>query len=114
MITLYGLKSCDSCRAARRRLDGAGIAHDFVDVRATPLDAAHLARWAEALGWEVLVNRRSTTWRGLNEADRQIADQASAVALLQAHPTLIKRPVIETGKQIFSGLDDATLATLGG
>lgn len=89
-MRLYGIKTCDTCRAALKALEAAGHGPDFVDVRAAPLSEAELARFEAAFG-EALINRRSTTWRGLSEDARA----GSTVALLAAHPTLMKRPVIE-------------------
>lgn len=90
MLTLYGLKSCDTCRKARRAAENAGKSVTFVDVRDTPLDAADLTRFLEAFG-DKLVNKSSTTWRGLSEAERA----APPLDLLKDHPTLMKRPVME-------------------
>ncbi len=87
-MRIYGLKACDTCRKAVKALPGAA----FVDVRAEPLDAAQITRFLEAFG-PALVNTRSTTWRGLDEAERARAPEA----LLAAHPALMKRPVIEAG-----------------
>jgi arsenate reductase len=84
-MRVYGVKACDSCRAAVKAL-GA----ELVDVRATPLSEAQIAAFHAAFG-EALVNRRSTTWRGLSEAERSM----DPVALIAAHPTVMKRPVIE-------------------
>ncbi|MEO0615389.1 MAG: Spx/MgsR family RNA polymerase-binding regulatory protein [Pseudomonadota bacterium] len=104
MITVHGLKNCDSCRKARRWLDTQGSAHTFVDVRASTPDEATLARWLDAVGADALINRRSTTWRGLDEAtrDRILDDPATH---LVSHPTLIKRPVLETANGITVGFD---------
>jgi arsenate reductase-like glutaredoxin family protein len=84
-LRIYGLKNCDTCRAAAKAL-GA----DLVDIRAEPLDAGRIAAFHAAFG-EALVNRRSTTWRGLSEADRGLPEPA----LIAAHPSVMKRPVIE-------------------
>ena len=102
MLTVYGLKTCDACRKARKAL--AGRVHRFHDLRADGLDAALLDRWIEALGWEALLNRRSTTWRALDEADRAGLDAARARGLMLAHPTLVKRPVIDDGEAVAIGL----------
>ncbi|EAR51416.1 hypothetical protein OG2516_15669 [Oceanicola granulosus HTCC2516] len=85
----YGLSTCDTCRKARRALDAGGRAYEVVDVRADGLAPEVLAEMLAALGPD-LVNRRSTTWRQLPEAERQQPPEA----LLAAHPTLMKRPVI--------------------
>lgn len=90
-MTLYGLKNCDTCRKALTALRAAGHSVTFVDVRADGVPAETLSRFLDAFG-EALINRRSTTWRGLSEAER--ADDPAT--LLAAHPTLMKRPVIET------------------
>ena len=114
MITLYGLKNCDTCRKALKWLAGQGIEHRFFDVRADGLGRDRIEAWAGALGWEVLLNRRSTTWRQIAEAERADLDEARAVALMAAHPTLIKRPVIETATGTSVGFTKDTEAALTG
>lgn len=94
MITLYGLKTCDTCRKALKSLDNPV----FVDVRADGISAADLARFYAAFG-DALVNTRSTTWRGLSDAERA----GDPLDLLAAHPTLMKRPVIDTGSALYLG-----------
>jgi len=96
-VTLYGLKSCDTCRKALAALQAAGRAPVFVDLREGADLAAKVPEWRAAAGADALVNRRSTTWRGLDAAERAAAGGDGVDALLVAHPTLIKRPVIETG-----------------
>lgn len=107
MIEIWGLKTCDTCRKALKELEAAGKAAFIVDIR-EGLDKPRLARWIEAAGAEALVNRRSTTWRGLSEAERG----APPEALLLAHPALVKRPVIEHGGRVLVGWDDAARAAL--
>lgn len=87
-MKIYGIKTCDSCRKALKALPDAA----FVDIRATPLSEAEMQRFLEAFG-DALVNTRSTTWRGLSEDERA----AQPLELLKAHPTLMKRPVIDDG-----------------
>ena len=89
MTTLYGLKTCDTCRKALKALEAAGLDVTFQDVRAEPIDEATLGRFLAAFG-DALVNTRSTTWRGLSEAERG----RDPAALLAEHPALMKRPVI--------------------
>ncbi|NNE89722.1 MAG: hypothetical protein HKN27_16770 [Silicimonas sp.] len=105
MLTLYGLPNCDTCRTARKALEAAGKTVEFRDVRADPLDAETLTRFHVSLG-NIVINRRSTTWRGLSDDDRA----GDPVALLLAHPTLMKRPVIEAGGTLTLGWDTATQA----
>jgi Spx/MgsR family transcriptional regulator len=107
MIVVYGLKNCDSVRKARQWLAGEGIAHRFHDFRADGLARAIVARWVAELGWPALVNRRSATWRKLDEVDRAIKDDAAAVALMTRHPALIKRPLFDLGSRRLVGFDQA-------
>lgn len=109
--TLYGLKQCDSCRKARRLLDERGVAYHFVDLRADAtdtngqLDDALLDRFLSTVPWEVLLNRRSTTWRQLEASDRETLDAAKARTLLRKHPTLLKRPLLAIKNDIIVGFD---------
>ncbi|WP_375175212.1 ArsC/Spx/MgsR family protein [Pseudooceanicola sp.] len=103
-MKLYGLKNCDSCRAARKALPGA----DFVDVRESGVDPAILAAALDTFG-EALVNRKSTTWRGMEEAERS----RPPLELLADHPTLMKRPLIVDGDRMTLGWTKATQADLG-
>jgi Spx/MgsR family transcriptional regulator len=112
MITVYGLKTCDTCRKARQWLDGKGIAHRFHDVRADGLDERTVAGWVEELGYEALLNTRGTTWRGLPEASRAQVDTAKATKLMHAHPALIKRPVFDLGTRRLVGFTDAAKKAL--
>ena len=103
MITLYGLKNCDSCKKALKALERAGRQARFVDIRAEADLAAKAPVWLDALGAAALVNRRSTTWRALSEAQKAAAEGDGAAALLIATPTLIKRPVIESDGAVTAG-----------
>lgn len=94
---VYGLNNCDTCRKARKWLDAHHVAFDFIDYRAEPVDATTLQGWASAVGgWAKLVNRASTTWRALPEADKTPASDTDWLVLVLAHPTLVKRPVLVT------------------
>lgn len=101
-MILYGLKTCDTCRKAAKALEAAGHAVTFRDVRAEPLSGAEIATFLAAFG-DRLVNRSSTTWRGLDEAERA----RPAADLLAAHPALMKRPVLVEGEKITLGWDKA-------
>jgi arsenate reductase (glutaredoxin) len=106
MINIYGIKACDTCRKALKWLEAEGREHRWQDIREQPLDEPTLSDWVQRLGPETLVNRRSTTWRGLDQAARdQAMDPAGSPALLLAHPTLIKRPVFEQGDQLLVGFN---------
>ncbi|KTT14654.1 ArsC family reductase [Pseudacidovorax intermedius] len=96
MIDVYGIPNCDTVKRARTWLDGQGLAYTFHDFKKQGVPDAALARWLAAVGWEPLVNRRGTTWRQLDEAARQaVVDADAAAAALRAHPSLVKRPVVE-------------------
>ncbi len=98
-LTLYGLKNCDTCKKALKALEGAGREVDFVDIRAEADLPKLVPVWLDHAGSDRLVNRRSTTWRTLTEVERE----ADPKALLIAHPTLIKRPVIAAGNETHIG-----------
>jgi len=90
-LTLYGLKNCDTCKKALKALEAAGKSVAFVDIRVDADLSGKVPVWLQAAGADLLVNRRSTTWRNLDEAART----SNPEALLIANPTLIKRPVVE-------------------
>lgn len=94
MLTLYGLETCDECRKVLRLLRARGLEHRFVDVRAQVPAAAELADWGAQLGWEILLNRKSTTWRQLDDARRALQSTEQSIALVQEFPTLLKRPLV--------------------
>ena len=103
MITMYGIRNCDTVKKARAWLDARGVAYAFHDYKASGIDAARLESWCAELGWEALLNRAGTTFRKLAESDRQQLDAARAKALMLAHPSLIKRPVLDLGSRRLVG-----------
>ena len=101
--TIYGIKACDTMKKARDWLEGHGVAYDFHDYKTAGVDRPRLEAWAKAVGWEVLLNKAGTTFRKLPDADKQGIDQAKAIDLMLAHPSMIKRPVLATGDQLLVG-----------
>jgi arsenate reductase len=93
-LTMFGIRNCDTVKKARAWLDAAGVAYEFHDFKARGIDPATLAGWVAALGWETLLNRAGTTFRGLPDADKAGIDADKAVALMVAQPSMIKRPVL--------------------
>ncbi len=93
MLTLYGIKNCDTVKKARKWLEGADIDYHFHDYRKDGIDAELIAGFAAHLSWESLLNTRGTTWRKLDDADRQDVDEAKAIELMAANDALVKRPV---------------------
>src|SRR5690606_36428777 len=100
---LYGIKNCDTVKKARQWLADHAIEYRFHDFRADGLDAAQVTVWLQELGADQLVNRRGTTWKQLDEVSRNAVTAGDAAALLLAHPTLIKRPLLDIGHQRFVG-----------
>lgn len=96
MTTLYGIPHCDTVKKARAWLTEHGVTHQFHDFKKQGVPAAGLDRWLAAAGWEKLVNRKGTAWRALDEATHTaVVDSTSARAVLLAHASVIKRPVVE-------------------
>ena len=96
MTTLYGIPNCDTVKKARAWLTEHGVTHRFHDFKKQGVPETELDRWLAEAGWEKLVNRKGTAWRGLDEAPRAaVADNASARTLLLQHASVIKRPVVE-------------------
>ena len=105
MFTLYGIKNCDTVKKARKWLDGNAIAYQFHDFRSDGLDIELLTRLEAKLGWENMLNRRSTSWRKLDDQQKDDLSLDKAIALMLETPTLIKRPVLDTGEQILIGFN---------
>jgi arsenate reductase len=101
--TIYGIKACDTMKKARDWLDAHGVAYAFHDYKTVGIDRAHLEAWSQAVGWEVLLNKAGTTFRKLPDADKQNIDQAKAIALMLAQPSMIKRPVLASGDRLLVG-----------
>jgi len=105
MIHLYGIPNCDTVKKARGWLDARGIGYTFHDYKKEGADPAKLAGWSDAVEWEVLLNRRGTTFRALSEADKADINRAKALHLMVANPSLIKRPVVEHAGGVLVGFD---------
>lgn len=97
----------DSVKKARTWLEAKGIAYAFHDYKKEGADPARLAAWSDAVGWDLLLNRRGTTFRALPDADKADIDRAKAIRLMQASPSLIKRPVVEHSGGVLVGFDAA-------
>src|SRR5688572_20579697 len=106
-VAFYGIPNCDTVKKARTWLEANGIAYAFHDYKKEGAEPAKLAAWSDAAGWEVLLNRRGTTFRALSDADKADIDRAKAIRLMEAHPSLIKRPVVEHGGGLLVGFDPA-------
>ena len=111
-MKLYGLKTCDTCRKAVKWLEAAGHDFQYIDVRGGTMTRGDIERIVASAGIEVALNRKSTTWRGLPEAEREMAGPDDAVDLIMRHPALLKRPVIDFDGAIIVGFGPAQQAEL--
>ena len=96
-ITIYGIKNCDTMKKARAWLDKHGVDYAFHDYKTAGIDRERLERWEKKVGWETLLNRAGTTFRKLPDKDKNGLDDKKALALMQAQPSMIKRPVLDLG-----------------
>ena len=112
MTTLYGIPNCDTVKKARAWLDKHDVAYDFHDYKKQGIDAATLKRWCAEFGYEQVLNQKGTTWRKLEDEQRANMTQAKAIALMQEYPSVIKRPLLDTGKRRLLGFNEAEYRTL--
>ena len=102
-ITIHGIKACDTMKKARTWLEAHGIAYRFHDYKVEGVERGVLEGWARMVGWETLLNRAGTTYRKLPDADKGDIDETKAIALMQAQPSMIKRPVLDVGGALIVG-----------
>ncbi|MCG7962676.1 MAG: ArsC family reductase [Candidatus Thiodiazotropha taylori] len=103
MVKMYGIPNCDTIKKARRWLEDQGVAYEFHDYKKAGVDEAMLTAWIGQLGWESLLNKRSTTWRQLDEAAKANLDEKQAIQIMLANPSIIKRPLLDDGEQLHLG-----------
>ncbi len=106
MNIMYGIKNCDTIKRARRWLEANNIPYAFHDYREDGINPVQLRSWVEELGWETLLNKRSTTWRQLPDETRQHMNQALALHVMEEQPTIIKRPLLETANGRLVGFNE--------
>ena len=106
-IQVYGIPNCDTVKKARKWLEANGRDFAFHDYKKEGADPAKLTEWVEVAGWEVLLNKRGTTFRKLPETDKADIDAAKAIALMAQHPSMIKRPVVEHSGGLLVGFKQA-------
>ncbi|BBP45887.1 arsenate reductase [Thiosulfatimonas sediminis] len=108
-MKLFGISNCDTVRKARKYLAAHACEVEFIDFRKTPLNPDIIQQWLTHSDWPTLVNKRSTSWRALDETQKELLNSttpsAEAIALLITEPTLIKRPVLQTEQGILFGFD---------
>ena len=113
-VDLYGIPNCDTVKKARAWLERHDVDYSFHDYKKEGADPAKLSAWSDAAGWETLLNRRGTTFRALSDADKADIDRAKAIRLMQAHPSLIKRPVVEHAGSVLLGFEASEWARVLG
>lgn len=112
-VTIYGIKNCDTMKKAFTWLDKHGVAYTFHDYKKAGADRQQLERWCKQLGWETVLNRAGTTFRKLPEENKEGLNAAMAIKLMLEQPSMIKRPVLDTGKRLLVGFKpDEYQATL--
>ncbi|MBS7670179.1 ArsC family reductase [Croceicoccus gelatinilyticus] len=104
-VTLYGIPNCDTVKKARKWLEARGADYAFHDYKKAGVPEDHLREWVAKEGWEVLLNKRGTTFRKLSDADKADIDADKAIALMMEHPSMIKRPVVEHEGGLLVGFD---------
>jgi arsenate reductase len=106
-VTIYGIKNCDTMKKARAWLDDHGVAYAFHDYKVAGIERGRLEIWAQAVGWETLVNRSGQTFRKLPDKDKEDLNEKKAIKLLLDQPSMIKRPVLDVGGKLLVGYKPA-------
>lgn len=114
MVTMYGIPNCDTIKKARKWLEAHQIEYRFHDYRKEGLDKSQLEAWAAELGWELLLNKRGTTWRQQPDEVKNSINEASAIELMLQHPAMIKRPLLDIGTERKVGFKDTEYSDLLG
>ena len=112
MITLYGIPNCDTIKKARKWLTNNGIDYEFHDYKKLGVPEKELKSWVKQLGWEVLLNKRGTTWRKLDDSIKDSVDETSAIQIMLENPSIIKRPVLSSGKTLLVGFKESEYVNL--
>ncbi len=107
-MTLYGIKNCNTVKSAIDWLKKHHVEFEFHDYKAKGITASKLKEWSSQVGWEILVNKRGTTWRQLDEdVQKKITNEKAAIELMIGKTSVIKRPLIEEkGKVVALGFDE--------
>jgi arsenate reductase len=116
MVTIYGIKNCDTVRKSLKWFDAKGVANKLHDFRADGIDANTIAGWLDEVGGKVLINRRGPSYRNLSDADKATLEQGgmAAAEILAQNPTVIKRPVVDFGENRTVAYDEARWIELAG
>jgi len=107
MIELYGIPNCDTMKKARKWLKANGVDYEFHDYKKLGVAEEKLQSWVKQAGWESVLNKRGTTWRKLDDTIRKSMDEASAIKAMLDNPSMIKRPILESGSTLLIGFNEA-------
>lgn len=107
MIKLYGIPNCDTIKKARNWLKAHDIEYQFHDYKKLGVPEKELQKWIKQLGWEVLLNRRGTTWRKLDDDTKENINQTAAIKIMLEQPSIVKRPVLKTDGQYIVGFNES-------
>lgn len=110
--TMFGIPNCDTIKKAKKWLEAEGIAYEFHDYRKQGVDAALVAEFCDALGWEVVLNKRGTTFRQLTQEQKDSLNQENAIKLLVENPAMIKRPILKVNDQLHVGFKAEQYTTI--
>lgn len=105
MLKVYGIKNCDTMKKAFAWLEGNTIAYEFIDYKQAGVARHHLPDWSRRAGWQCLLNTRGMMWKRLSDEERGDVDEAKALELMADYPTLIRRPVVDTGSELLVGFE---------
>lgn len=111
-VTVFGIPNCDTVKKARKWLDANDVSYEFHDYKKKGIEETTLGAWSKTLGWEALLNRRGTTWRKLDEAQKQDINEGRAIELMLEHTSMIKRPVIQHDTGLLLGFDEEAYEAL--
>jgi len=111
-MIMYGIPNCDTIKKARTFLDSNNISYEFHDYKKRGITKDLLAKWCDSLGYENVLNRRGTTWRKLDEKTKANITKDSAMLLMQEYPSMIKRPLLDTGKNLMLGFNQSEYESL--
>ena len=108
MITMYGIKNCDTIKKARNFLDNERVSYSFHDYKVSGVDKGKLEEWVMEHGWETILNRSGTTFKALDAGDKAHIDADKAILLMSANPSMIKRPILDVGGRTIVGFKATT------
>jgi Spx/MgsR family transcriptional regulator len=107
MIKIYGIPNCDTIKKARKWLESHDIGYEFHDYKKLGVPENKLKNWVKQSGWEAVLNKRGTTWRKLDENIKNNIDPASAITIMLDNPSIIKRPILESGRTLIIGFTES-------